>query len=176
MTSQTLKHAIGIFYNRQDAEQALGELKDTGFPMHKISVITKSSDIDHELDDQGVQQLLITRTEAAKAGAASGSIGVGSLTLIAGLTSLLIPGIGQALAVESLLTTLFGSGVAATAGGLYGALQGWLVPEEQARICSDKFKRGDSLVIMEAIEDEVLMAEPILKYWGIRTWHVYNAS
>lgn len=176
MTSQTLKHAIGIFSNRQDAVQALGELKDMGFPMHKISLITKSSDIDDGLDNHGVQQPSITRTEAAKAGAVSGSVGVGSLTLIVGLTSLLIPGIGQALAVESLLTTFLGSGIAATAGGLYGALQGWLVPEDQARICSDRLNYGNYLVIIEAIEDEVLIAEPILKCWGIRTWCVYDAS
>lgn len=137
MTSQNLKHATGIFYNRQNAEQTLSELKHMKFPTHKISVITKTSDTDESFDTQGVAQPSITRTAGAKAGAISGSIGVGSLALIVGISSLLIPGIGQALAVESLLTTFLGSGIAATAGGLYGALRGWLVPEEQARIYKD---------------------------------------
>lgn len=175
MTSQTLKRAIGIFSNRQDAEQALGELKDVGFPMHKISVITKNPDTDDGLDHQGVQQPSITKAEATKAGAVSGSIGAGSLTLIVGLTSLLIPGIGQALAVESLLATFLGSGIAATAGGLYGAFRGWLVPEEQAKIYSDRFNQGDYLVVMEAIEGEILIAETTLKRWGIWAWCVYDA-
>lgn len=174
--STNVKHAIGIFSNRQDAEQALAELKKQGFPMHKLSIITKSSDDDNSLDSQSAQQPSMTRAEGAKAGAIAGGIGVGSLALIVGLASLLIPGIGQVLAVESLVTTFLGSGLAATAGGLYGALQGWLVPEEQARIYSDRLNVGDYLIIMEAVEHEILSAEPVFKKWGIRTWRVYDAS
>lgn len=106
--------------------------------MYKISAIAKSSSNDDSLDNRSVQQPSMTRLEGAKAGAITGSIGVGSLTLIVGLSSLLIPGIGQALAVESLLTTFLGSGIAATAGGLYGAFRGWLVPEEQAKSYNDR--------------------------------------
>ncbi|MBD1874238.1 hypothetical protein H6F75_12145 [Nodosilinea sp. FACHB-131] len=176
MTSYTMKRAIGTFSNRQNAEQALAELKKQGFPMHKLSMITKSSDDGNSLDSQNVKQPSMTRAEGAKTGAIAGGIGVGSLALIMGLASLLIPGIGQVLAVESLVTTFLGSGMAATAGGLYGALQGWLVPEEQARIRNDRFNTGDYLIIMEAIENEILSAEPVLKHWGIRTWRVYDAS
>jgi hypothetical protein len=175
MTSHNLKHAIGIFSNRRDAEQALAELKNKGFPMHKLSVITKSSGDDDSLDHQSVQQPSMTRAEGAKIGAITGSIGVGSLALIVGLSSLLIPGIGQALAVESLLATFLGSGIAATAGGLYGAFQGWLVPEEQAKIYSDRLNQGDLLIIIEAVENEILIAESVFKYWGIRTWRIYDA-
>ncbi len=176
MNSHNAKRAIGIFSNRQNAEQALAELKNQGFPMHKLSVITKSSGDSNSLDSQSVKQPSITRLEGAKTGAIAGSIGVGSLALIVGLASLLVPGIGQVLAVESLLTTFLGSGIAATVGGLYGALQGWLVPEEQAKNYSNRFNSGDYLIVMEAIENEILIAEPILKHWGIRTWHIYDKS
>ncbi|MEP0873750.1 DUF1269 domain-containing protein [Trichocoleus desertorum AS-A10] len=179
MTSHNFKRAIGIFSNHRDAEQALAELKNKGFPMHKLSVITKSSDDDNSLDDhldrQRVRQPSITRAEGAKTGAITGSVGVGSLTLIVGLGSLLIPGIGQALAVESLLTTFFGSGIAATAGGVYGALRGWLVPEEQANNYNNRFNQGDYLIIIEAMEDEILSVEAILHRQGIRSWHIYDA-
>ncbi|MFQ4136293.1 hypothetical protein PGN35_008220 [Nodosilinea sp. PGN35] len=174
--SANMKHAIGIFSKRQNAEQALAELKSQGFPMHKLSMITKSSDDNNSLDSQSVNQPSMTRAEGAKRGAIAGGMGVGSIALIIGLASLLIPSIGQVLAVESLLTTFLGSGIAATAGGLYGALQGWLMPEEQARIYRDRLNRGDCLIIMEAVENEILIAEPVLKRWGIRTWHVYDAA
>jgi hypothetical protein len=174
MTSHNLKHAIGIFSNHRDAEQALAELKNRGFPMHKISVITKSSSANDGLDHQRVPQPL-TRAKGVKTGAITGSLGVGSLALIVGLSSLLIPGIGQALAVESLLTTLLGSGVAATVGGLYGALQAWLVPEEQAKTYSNRFNQEDYLILMEAVENEISIAEPVLRHWEIRTWRVYDA-
>jgi hypothetical protein len=175
MNYQNLKRASGLFTNHRNVKQALVELKSRGFPMQKISVIAKPSDND-DLDSLGVQQILITRAAGAQVGAISGSIGLGSLALIVGLSSLLIPGIGLALAVESLLATFAGSGIAASAGGLYGALQGWLVPEEQARIYNDRFNQGDYLIVMEARENEVLIAEPVLKRWEILTWRVYNAT
>ena len=174
MTSNNLKKAIGLFSNSRDAEQAIAELKNKGFPMHKLSVMTKATGDDDRLNHQAIQQPLITRAEGAKTGAMTGSIGVGSLTLIVGLGSLLIPGIGQALAIESLLATFFGSGIAATAGGFYGALQGWLVPEEQAKNYSNRLNQEDYLLIMEAVENEILIAEPVLKQWEIQMWRIYD--
>jgi hypothetical protein len=143
--------------------------------MHKISVIAKPSDND-DLDSLGVQKILITRAAGAQVGALLGSIRLGSLALIVGLSSLLIPGLGPAVAVESILATFFGSGIAATAGGLYGALQGWLVPEEQARIYNDRFNQGDYLIVMEARENELVIAEPVLKHWEILTCRVYDTA
>ncbi len=35
------KHAIGVFANRQDAESALNELKNSDFPMDKVSVVAR---------------------------------------------------------------------------------------------------------------------------------------
>lgn len=175
MNYPNVKRASGLFTNHRNVKQALVELKSRGFPMHKISVIAKPSDKD-DLDSLGVQQIFITRAAGAQVGGILGSIRLGSVALIVGLSSLLIPGIGQALAVESLLATFAGSGIAATAGGLYGALLGWLMPEEQARIYNDRFNQGDYLIVMEARENEVLMAETVLKRWGILTWRVYDAT
>ncbi|MEG4440305.1 hypothetical protein QUB47_04295 [Microcoleus sp. AT9_B5] len=175
MNDQNLKRASGLFTNHQNAKQALVELKSRGFPMHKISVIAKPSDND-DLDSLGVQQVLITRAAGAQLGAILGSMRLGSVALIVGLSSLLIPGIGQALAVESLLATFVGSGIAATAGGLYGALQGWLMPEEPARIYNNRFNQGDYLIVMEARENEIVIAEPVLKRWEILTWRVCDAA
>jgi hypothetical protein len=50
------------------------------------------------------------------------------------------------------------------------------VPEEQARIYNDRFNQGDYLIMMEARENEVLIAEPVLKRWEIRRWLVYDAT
>jgi hypothetical protein len=175
MNYQNLKRASGLFTNHRNVKQALVDLKSRGFPMQKISVIAKPSDND-DWDSLGVQQILITRAAGAQVGAILGSIRLGALALIVGLSSLLIPGIGPALAVESILATFFGSGIAATAGGLYGALQGWLVPEEQARVYNNRFNQGDYLIVMEARENEIVIAEPVLKRWEILTWRVCDAA
>jgi hypothetical protein len=127
MASKTLKRAIGLFSDRQSAEQALIELKSMGFPTNKISAIAKSSERNISADLHNTSQPSLTRAEGAKVGAVTGSAVGGLLTLVAGLGVLLIPGYGPALAVESLLATILGSGAAAAVTGLYGGLRGWLV-------------------------------------------------
>ncbi|MBN3925783.1 hypothetical protein [Nostoc sp. NMS4] len=37
------KHALGIFYSRQDAERALTELRTADFPMSQISIVVKNT-------------------------------------------------------------------------------------------------------------------------------------
>jgi hypothetical protein len=32
------------------------------------------------------------------------------------------------------------------------------------------------LIIIEAVENEILIAESVFKYWRIRTWRVYDVS
>ncbi|HEY9600530.1 MAG TPA: general stress protein, partial [Allocoleopsis sp.] len=38
------KRAVGVFSHRRDVEAALRELRDSGFPMDKVSVITRDAD------------------------------------------------------------------------------------------------------------------------------------
>jgi hypothetical protein len=86
---------------------------------------------------------------------------------------LLIPGIALALAAESVLTVLLGSAAVAATGGLIGALQGWFIPEEQARFYNDRVSQGDYLVILEATESEIHQDEKILSRWDIQEWHIF---
>lgn len=175
MASSQLKHAIGTFPNRLSAEQALMELRDTGFPMNKISVITKNSEPDKPLGGEDTSERPVTRSEGVTLGAALGAATGGLLPLAGGLGALLVPGIGLVLAAESVLAVLLGSGAVAAFGGLIGALQGWFIPEEQARAYNDRVSQGDYLVTLESTEDDIRRAEPVLSRWGIQEWRVYNA-
>jgi hypothetical protein len=166
------KHAIGIISSREATTQALDELRAMGFSMDKISVITKHSVVHQPRADTTGRTL--TPIEGAKAGAVTGGATGGILTLIAGLGVLIIPGFGPVLAVESLLATLLASGATATLGGLVGALQGWFVPEEQARLYNESVSQGEYLVTIEATEGEIQQAEPVLQRWGVREWHIYE--
>lgn len=105
MVPPQLQHAIGIFSARQHVVQAFDELKSNGFPMNKISVITKKAE-DEQLDNTDTSQSNITPSEGAVMGALASAKTAGLLTLVAGLGILLIPGFGRALAVESVLMTL----------------------------------------------------------------------
>lgn len=81
-----------------------------------------------------------------------------------------ILGIGPALAVEPILAAFFRGGVVATVSSLVGALKGWFVPTEQTEFYGDRFSQGDYLVVIEATEKEIHLAEPILKRLDIRAW------
>lgn len=174
MDSSQPKHAIGIISSREAATQAIDELRTTGFPVDKISVIAKNSEFNDSRSSADADKRTMTPVEGAKAGAMTGGATGGLLTLIAGLGVLVIPGFGPVLAIESVLATLLASGATATLGGLVGALQGWFVPEKQARLYNEWVSQGEYLLMIEATEDEIRQAEPILRRWGVREWQVYE--
>ncbi len=173
MASGQLRHAIGIFSSHQHAVQAFDELRSSGFPMNKISVITKKTK-DKQLANTDTSESHITPSEGAAIGALASARTAGVLALVAGLGVLLIPGFGPALAVESVLVTLLGSGASAAAGGLIGALQGWFLPEEAAQLYNDRVFQGNYLVTIEGTEEDIRRAEPVLNRWNIQEWRVID--
>lgn len=174
------KRAVGVFSNRQDAEYALTELRDSGFPMDKVSVIAR--DADGRDDIAGVE----TRKDVgnkADEGAAKGALTGGTLGgltgLLVGLGALAIPGIGPIMlagaTATALATTLSGAAIGAAAGGLIGALIGLGIPEERARVYNERVARGDYLVMVEGSDDDIRRAEAILSRRGIQEWGIYDA-
>ncbi|MBU7585562.1 MAG: hypothetical protein KAF91_22190 [Nostoc sp. TH1S01] len=170
MASGKRQHAIGIFRDRQIVLQAINELRNTGFSMNQISVITHKP----ELEGNNTKESNITQPEGAAIGALASARTAGLLTLVAGFGILLIPGFGPALAVESALATLLGSGASAAAGGMIGALRGWFVPEEAAQLYNDQVFQGNYLVTIEGTEADIIHAEPVLQRWGIQEWRVVD--
>lgn len=169
------RRAIGTFPNRRAAEHALNELRDSGFPMDRVSIITKDSD---KGDVAGVAH--DTKTdEGAKTGAAAGGA-LGTLTgLLVGLGTLAIPGVGPIMlagtVATTLATTLAGTAIGAVAGGLLGALVGLGIPEEDARGYHDRVMRGEYLVIVDGSDSEIAQAERILRDRGVEAYNVYDA-
>lgn len=183
------KRAIGVFHHRHDAEMALTDLRDSGFPMGRVSLIVKDIDGHHPLTSAGQQNLgvdLDPRThgnkadEGAKAGAATGAALGGLGGLLVGLGTLAIPGVGPVIAggaaATALATTLSGGAIGAVAGGATGGLVGLGVPENRAHVYNDHLNRGDYVIMVDGFEEEVRRAEPIFKRHGIHEWEIYNAA
>lgn len=170
VSNPQLQHAVGIFPSRRSALQALNELSSSGFPMKKVSIITKKE----QSDDVGMSEPALTSSEGAVAGAIAGATTGGSLALVGGLAALLIPGIGLALAAESILLILVGTGASAAAGGLVGALQGWFVPEKIAQLYNERVFQGDYLMTLEGTNEDIRHAEPVLNRCGIQEWRVFD--
>ncbi len=180
--SGVAKRAIGVFSHRRDAEVALTELRDAGFPLSSVSIIAKDTssggiagvDVDRDVETGNKAD------DGAKAGAATGGV-VGGLTgLLVGLGTLAIPGVGPVIAggavATALATTAAGGAIGAAAGGLVGALVGLGIPEDKARVYGDRFQRGDYLLIIDGTEAEIHQAEAVLKRRGIEEFAIYDAT
>ncbi|MCT7973869.1 general stress protein [Laspinema olomoucense] len=172
------KRAVGTFPTRSQAERALRELKDSGFPMDRVSVIAKDENrpISDDLhgDDRGNKA-----DEGAAVGAATGGA-IGTITgLLVGLGALAIPGIGPIMlagaTATALATTAGGAALGAAAGSLLGALVGLGIPEERAEVYKQRVSRGDYLVIVDGSEADIARADTILNRGGIEEWGVYDA-
>lgn len=173
------KRAVGIFSSRQHTENALIALRDAGFDMDNVSVIAR--DAEHQDDIAGVD---VTDRVGSKAdeGAVKGAVtggALGGLTgLLVGLGLLAIPGIGPIMLAgaeaTAIATTLAGTAIGATAGGLIGALVGLGIPEERAKVYSDRVAKGDYLVMVRGTDDEIARAESILSPRGIQDWGIYD--
>ncbi|MEA5618749.1 histidine kinase [Cronbergia sp. UHCC 0137] len=176
ISSQTRKRSIGVFSHRREAEAALQELHNAGFPMNQVSLIAKNANntnIDRDLN-QGNKTGEPIKTGAATGGAVGGLGG-----LLVGLGTLAIPGVGPVMAggavATALATTLTGGAVGAAIGGIAGALVDLGIPEDRARIYSDRFQQGDYLIMVDGTEAQILQAQTILNRQGIQDFSVFNS-
>jgi hypothetical protein len=177
------KRAIGVFSHPQDAETALMELRDSGFPMNQVSLIAKDRGDHLPGVNTGASTNVAAQTKAdegAKAGAATGGVLGGLGGLLVGLGALAIPGVGPVIAAgavaTALATTVAGGAIGAAAGGLTGGLIGLGIPENRARLYSDRFNRGDYLVMVDGTDEQIHRAEAILKRRGIADFDIFDAT
>ncbi|MGB7417175.1 MAG: hypothetical protein WA902_23475 [Thermosynechococcaceae cyanobacterium] len=175
MAIDTYQHAIGRFETRPEAESALTNLRDSGFNMDKVSVISKG---DHPSQMGGVEVSDVDghqAKEGAKAGAKAGTTIGGALGLIGGLGVLAIPGVGSIAELGVVLAnTLLGSGIGAAGGTLIGALVGWGIPEDRAKYYDERLNQGDYIILVEETEPEIQRAGTALNQrGGIYDWNVY---
>ena len=174
------RRAVGVFPNRPAAEQAMHELRDSGFPMGRVSIITRDADKHDDIAGAEVRDRVGNKAdEGATIGAVSGGVLGGLTGLLVGLGTLAIPGIGPIMlagaTATTLATTLAGGAIGAVSGGLLGALIGLGIPEERARVYEDRIARGGYLVIVDGTDEDIARAEAILHRRGIEEYGVYDA-
>ena len=171
------KRAAGLFYSREEAEAAVRGLKDAGFDQDRISVIARDAD---KVDGvETTEEVGNKADEGAAAGALTGGALGGITGLLVGLGALAIPGVGPILLAgaeaTAIATTLAGGAIGAATGGLVGALIGLGIPEEKAKVYSDRVAGGSFLVMVTGTEAEVKRAEAIMQRCGVEEFGIYNA-
>ena len=161
---------VGVFDDRQKAEEAVGALRRDGFRDEHIGYLRKGvaeerTGLKNEPSD--------TRWEegagvGAAAGAATG-LGLG-IAAVAGV----IPPLGV-IAGGTVLALLASAGSGAVAGGVVGALVGLGVPDEEARTYERQVEEGGTLVTVKA-EDRIGEAADILRRYGARHLNVDDGA
>jgi hypothetical protein len=132
---------VFVFDDRYEAEKAVDDLEQAGFRHSDIGFAIHGADV--------APGGMITDAVGAKdaQGAAVGALGGGVLGGVLGAAaSLLIPGVGPVVA-GGLLTMVFGGAAAGTAiGGIFGAMTGLGISEDQARHLDAEFHSGKAIV------------------------------
>ena len=82
--------------------------------------------------------------------------------------------LGGAIAT-ALATAVSGGVIGAATGGLVGGLVGLGIPEDRAKMYSDRVSRGEYLVMVEGSEEEIRRAETVLNRRGIQDWGIYDS-
>jgi hypothetical protein len=136
---------IAVFDDRDEAELAVDDLREAGFRDDQIGIVIRGRDAvagGMITDAEGTKDA-IGAVEGAAAGAAIGA-GFGALV------TLLIPGVGPVLAAGVLATALGYAGAGAAIGGIYGAMKGLGVSEDEAQRYEEQFNAGKAIVAVKA--------------------------
>lgn len=164
----------GLFRDRNSAERAIADLKESGFHGDQIGIVMRDPSEGGHIKEQRESDR--SATTHAASGAMTGVVGGGLLGGLAGyllaIGALTIPGIGPVLAggiiAEALglgvigATAAVGAGIGAAAGGLVGALVGVGIPEEEARYFEKGLGTEEVLITVKA-GDRVMEALAILE-------------
>ena len=149
-------NVVGLFDTRDDAQNAIQQLRDAGFSGADISFLASNANGAYDTDASSTHDS--EAAEGAGMGATGGAVLGGLAGLLVGLGALVIPGIGPAVAAGTLATALgsaaLGAGIGAAAGGLVGALVGAGIPEEESHVYAEGVRRGGALASVLVQTDE----------------------
>ncbi len=180
MITSYATHALGVFANSREVEQAVNDLKASGLPMEKVSIIAK--DVERTSLSEAQVSSRIGNQDVDTTGAVGNTLTATTWgSALVGLSSLALPGLGAVLAAGSvgvaLVASVAGVAVGAAANNnLLRALADLGIPEDRARVYSDRLQQSYYLLILDGTEEEIHRAEPVLRDRGIQYWGIYDSS
>ena len=155
-----MEAVTGVFPNRAAAECALHEVRNTGIPAEKITLLVPGS-VDQV--EKEVQAVPIDATEQPGMGHAVGALLGGGVGLTGGaMLMALVPGLGPVTALG-----LLGAGILGAAGATVGGAVGGKaekatyegIPEDEIFLYEDALRKGRSVVV--ALADDVPSASVV---------------
>jgi hypothetical protein len=156
---------FGVFSDRMSLEDAIEQLRATGFRNTDISALYS--------ENGGVRELAHAKStkapEGVAAGAGAGALIGGALGWLIGIGAISIPGLGPLVVAGPIIAALAGIGVVGALGGLAGALIGMGVPEYEAKRYEGLVRNGGILLAVHTDTSEwTLLAKRLLADCGGR--------
>lgn len=152
---------VGVFEDRTAAERAVDELERNNFKNDQLGFAIRG--------DEAVRGGMITDAQGTKdgRGAMTGAAtGAGLGAVLGAAAAMLLPGIGPVVA-GGILAMAFGGAVAGTAvGGLFGAMTGLGVSEDEAKYLEQEFHSGRAIVAVKAGPRAAEAAEIMRRHGG----------
>ena len=152
---------VGVFEDRAAAERAVDELEQNNFKSDQVGFAIRGDDVAPGgmiTDAQGTKD-----ARGAITGAATGA-GLGAI--LGAAAAMLLPGVGPVVAA-GILTMAFGGAIAGTAvGGIFGAMAGLGISEEEAKYLEQEFHSGRAIVAVKAGPRCVEAAEILRRHGG----------
>jgi hypothetical protein len=164
-----MKAIVGVFKSRADAEVGVAELQPLDIPKDRITILAPHAT---EQDIAAVPTVAGEQPGMGKAmgAAVGGAIGVaGGVGLVPLIATALIPGVGPVLAIGVAGGAILGA-IGAVGGGLAGGAMESRVfeglPEDELFVYEDALRKGRSVVVVMADNDEADAVRGALEHAG----------
>lgn len=145
----------GLFDEPARAIAALEDFVENGFNRGDMTLLANNvaGEYDRFLDNDGkaipTENDDTTSGSAVAAGAGIGAVLGGAGGALTGLGSLVLPGVGPAVAAGPMIAGLIGTGAGAVLGGVVGALTRGGLPKERAEEYAEGVRRGGTLLLIQ---------------------------
>ena len=150
----------GVFENREAAECALREVRNTGIPADKITLLVPGT-VDQV--EREVESVPTDATEQPGMGIAMGALFGGGVGLTGGaMLMALVPGLGPVTALGLLGAGILGAAGASVGGTVAGKIEKATyegIPEDEIFLYEDALRKGRSVVV--ALADDVPSASVV---------------
>lgn len=163
------KTVVGVFSSENEAERAVGSLRENGFRDQEISIVAK--DRGNGRNGRGREGQTM-QEDGISDGLASGAAWGGLAGLALGAGALAIPGLGPIVAAGPIAAALTG----AATGGLAGGLIDWGIPEESGRQLQEEVRQGRILALLRCGDDKVNKAANILRENGAKNVETHSSE
>lgn len=151
-----MKSLIGICKDHHDAIKCIQLLKENGFTSKNLSLLTKAN-------EEGEFQQEVKNANTAVVGLGLGAVTGTTLGVLAGIGILAIPGLGFLVGAGAVAGAVAGFDFGVIGGGLISALAIKGLEKEMSEKYQQQLEAGDSLVIVEGEEDELIKAKEIME-------------